>query len=258
MTILNITPDSFYDGGKNSSDKALLNSCESAIINGSSILDIGGMSTRPGADEIPEQEELDRIVPAFKAISSEFPETILSIDTYRANVAKAALESGANIVNDISGGQYEPEIWKVCAEHGAPYILMHSKGKSKTMQDNPQYENVVLEVFDYFIDRIKRCKEAGIKDIVLDLGFGFGKNIEHNYTLLREMANFKSIGLPILTGISRKGMIYRPLGAQASDALNGTTALHMASLERGSKILRVHDTKEAMETIKLFELLNKS
>ncbi len=253
MGILNITPDSFYDGGKLNSDKKILNQAEKMINEGADVLDIGGVSTRPGALEVDAEEEIKRVVPVIKSIQKEFHETILSIDTFRSKVAIAAIEFGASIVNDISAGQFDDKLFSTVGELGVPYILMHMQGKPANMQKQPNYNNVVEEVVDFMISKVDDLRSVGVKDIVVDPGFGFGKTVEHNFELLKNLHAFKILDLPILAGISRKSMICKVLNVNPKDALNGTTALHMIALQQGSKILRVHDAKEAKQTIKLWQ-----
>lgn len=257
MGILNVTPDSFFDGGKHNSDKAIIEQAEKMILEGAKIIDIGGMSSRPGAKIISESAELKRILPAIKGIHSEFPEVIISIDTVNANVAKEAVNAGASIVNDISAGKLDPKMYQTVAQLETPYILMHMKGLPSGMQSNPNYENVVQEILDFFIWEIEKLQISGIKDIVLDVGFGFGKTVQHNYDLLKSMHVFKMLDYPILAGISRKSMICKVLKINPKHALNGTTALHMVALQQGAKILRVHDVKEAMEVIALWKALER-
>lgn len=256
MGILNITPDSFFDGGKYGNEHAVLLQAEKMLQEGASILDIGGASSRPGAVEVPELEEMERVVPAITAILEKFPEAMLSIDTWRASVANAAIKAGASIVNDISAGSLDPKMFQVVADLGVPYILMHMQGTPGTMQKSPHYEDVVTEVLDFFIQQVAALRALGVKDIVLDPGFGFGKTVEHNYALLKRMEVFRNVlDLPVLAGISRKSMICKPLGVPPAEALNGTTALHMVALQQGASILRVHDVKEAREVIRLWELM---
>lgn len=252
MGILNVTPDSFYTQGRENSIPEHIANAEKMMQDGATILDIGGLSTRPGAVEISEQEELDRVVPVIEQIKKTFPDSFISIDTYRANVAKHSVEAGADIVNDISAGALDKNMISVVAGLNVPYIAMHMIGTPQTMQKDPVYENVVLEVMEYFIQKIKECKDAGIKDVILDPGFGFGKTQAHNYQLLKGMGHFKILDYPILAGLSRKSMIYKLLGSDATKALNGTTALNMLALQQNAAILRVHDVKAAVECIQLF------
>jgi dihydropteroate synthase len=256
MGILNITPDSFFDGGKFTQENALLQQAEKMLLEGAAILDIGGASSRPGAAEVMEAEEMARVLPAVEILLKYFPETTLSVDTWRATVAQAAVNAGVGIVNDISAGNLDPEFLETVAKLDVPYILMHMQGNPDNMQQNPQYEAVVTEVLDFFIQKVAMLRQLGIKDIVLDPGFGFGKSVEHNFALLKNLHVFSRVlGLPVLAGISRKSMICKPLGIKPSEALNGTTALHMVALQQGAKILRAHDVREAVEVIKLWEHL---
>ena len=258
MGILNVTPDSFYDGGFHSSTKAALKKAAQLLEEGATILDIGGMSSRPGAALISAEEELQRVLPVVETILNSFPQALISIDTVRSEVAKACLEAGAHIINDISGGKIDKDLISTVVKYRAPYILMHMQGKPSTMQQLPTYDNVVDEVLAFFIKKIAAFRKEGIKDIIIDPGFGFGKTIEHNYQLLRQLSDFQVIEAPILAGISRKSMIYKALGIQVKEALNGTSALHMVTLQQGAKILRVHDVKEAVEVVKLYEMLLES
>ncbi len=256
MGILNITPDSFYDGGTNTDMKEVLKKAEQMLLEGATILDIGGMSSRPGAAIISEAEELKRVLPVITAIIKQFPDSILSIDTVQSVVAKAAIESGASIVNDISAGKIDPAMYDTVAQLGVPYILMHMQGKPKDMQQKPTYEGVQLEVLDFLIAELGQLRALGVKDVIVDPGFGFGKSIEHNYQLLKELHIFKIMDVPILAGLSRKSMIYKVLECSPQEALNGTSILNLVALQQGAAMLRVHDVKEAMETIRLFEYLD--
>jgi dihydropteroate synthase len=255
MGILNLTPDSFFDGGKWNSEDAILKQTERMLQEGATIIDVGGLSTRPGSVEVSIQEESDRVCDAISKIKKAYPETLISIDTYRSEVAKNAVQEGASIINDVSGGNMDRDMFPTVAALNTPYILMHMQGSPQTMQDNPQYEDVTKEVLDFFIKKIEMLRALSVKDIVLDPGFGFGKTLEHGYTLLNQMHVFQILELPILAGISRKSMICKALRVNPENALNGTTALHMVALQQGAKILRVHDVKEAVEVIKLFEML---
>ncbi len=255
MGILNLTPDSFFDGGKHHSETLILQQCEKMLQEGAQILDIGGASSRPGALAIAPEAELKRVLPAIKAIKKAFPQVLLSIDTYWSAVAKATVAEGVNMVNDISGGQLDAELWPTLAKLEVPYVLMHMQGSPKDMQMNPVYEDIGTEVFDFFTAKIAHLRSLGIKDLLLDPGFGFGKTIDHNFKLLNTLPAFQVLELPLLVGISRKSMIYKTLDVSASEALNGSTALHMVALQNGAKILRVHDVKEAVETIALWKKL---
>ncbi|MCH2082575.1 MAG: dihydropteroate synthase [Saprospiraceae bacterium] len=257
MGILNITPDSFFDGGKYMSNTSILGKATKMLEEGAQIIDIGGMSSRPGADFISVQEELDRILPAVEIINKHYPETIISIDTIRSAVAKQAVSSGACIINDISAGKFDDELFQTVAQLKVPYILMHMQGQPKNMQTNPDYKDIALEVLDFMIEKVGQLRALGVKDICIDPGFGFGKSLQHNYQLLKKMHIFKILELPILCGLSRKSMIYKLLNTTPDKALNGTSALHMIALQEGAKILRVHDVREAFEVIQLWQNLEK-
>ena len=255
MGILNVTPDSFFDGGKYLNEADITKQVSIMIKNGAKIIDVGGYSTRPNAAEVSEEEELKRVIPIIKLISTQFPDLIISIDTFRSDVAKKAIESGANLINDISGGSFDSDMFNTVAELNIPYILMHIKGTPKTMQENPTYTNVVEEVKEYFKTKITNLNQLGLTNIILDLGFGFGKTVDHNYQLLNALDEFHSFNLPILTGISRKSMINKVLDISPQEALNGTTVLNTIALMKGTNILRVHDVKEAKEAVILVERL---
>lgn len=256
MGILNVTPDSFFDGGRYLDETAILRQSEKMLQEGATILDIGGASTRPGAHEVDEREEMQRVIPSIALILKHFPDTLISVDTWRASVASAAVDAGAGIVNDVSAGNLDPNMFQSVAGLDVPYILMHMQGSPDTMQKHPHYEDVVTEVLDFFIRRIEKLRGLGVKDIVIDPGFGFGKTVAHNYALLKHLHVFRNVlGLPVLVGLSRKGMICKPLRIKPENALNGTSALHMVALQQGACILRVHDVREAVEVIKLWELL---
>ena len=252
MGILNLTPDSFYDGGKLKGDGSILRQAEKMLNDGAKILDIGGMSSRPGAKIIDAAEEVNRTVGPISLIHKAFPAAVISIDTVRSVVAKEAVAAGASIVNDISAGKIDADFYQTVANLSVPYILMHMKGTPETMQTQPDYADISLEVLDFFIKEVGKLRELGIKDIILDPGFGFGKTIDHNYQLLNKIHAFRMLDLPILAGISRKSMIYKYLNTTPEFALNGTSVLNMVALQQGAKILRVHDVKEAIETVKLF------
>ncbi len=252
MGILNATPDSFYTGSTDFDDTLRL--AEKMLKDGAAILDIGGASTRPGAEDVSVVEELQRVITVIEAIAQRFPQAWLSVDTFHPEVAEAAIAAGAHIINDISGGR-DAAMLQTVARLRVPYIAMHMQGTPRTMQQDPQYDDVVREVFDYLKDVTLRCKAAGIHDLILDPGFGFGKTVAHNFSLLNELGTFRALGKPILAGLSRKSMICKPLRANPDKALNGTTALHMAALREGASILRVHDVREAVETIRLFSLI---
>ncbi len=251
MGIINTTPDSFYSGSRKSKVDEALQTAAQMLNDGAAILDIGGQSTRPGSEQISAAEELKRVIPIIEAIHKEFPESFISIDTYHATVAEHAVEAGASIVNDISGGMMDENMLATVANLKVPFVCMHIKGTPQNMQLQAVYENVTKEVLDFFIHQTEKCRLAGIHDVIIDPGFGFGKTIAHNFTLLKELNVFKMLQKPLLLGISRKSLIYKILGITAEEALNGTTVLNTIGLLKGANILRVHDVKEAMETIKL-------
>lgn len=252
MGILNTTPDSFYAGSRVEQTTALLQRAESMLSGGAAILDIGGQSTRPNSKRVSAEEELSRVVPAIESIHRNFPEAILSIDTFYAAVAKEAVAAGAAIVNDVSAGTLDKELLPAVAAMGVPYVLMHMKGDPQTMQNNPVYQNVTLEVFDHLSFAITDLQRQGIHDIIIDPGFGFGKTIGHNFQLLRELTFFRHLQKPLLAGLSRKGTVYKTLNTTPEKALNGTTVLHTIALMNGATILRAHDVREAKEAIDLF------
>ncbi|MFL2666001.1 MAG: dihydropteroate synthase [Flavobacteriaceae bacterium] len=258
MGILNITPDSFYDGGVFNSDKKILNQVEKMISEGADMIDIGGYSSRPGANEVNIDDEIDRVIPAIELIKNKFGDTIISIDTFRSKVAKKAINAGASIINDISSGDLDPEMFNCVAKLKVPYIMMHMKGSPNNMQKNPEYENVIVEIVKNLSNKLFLAKKAGIIDVIIDPGFGFGKTATHNYSILKNLSFFKELGCPILVGISRKSMIYKLLDKNPENALNGTTCLNTISIINGAKILRVHDVKEAKEVITLTNFLNKN
>jgi dihydropteroate synthase len=255
MGILNATPDSFYNQGRDSDTDSILRNAERMLGEGAKILDVGGASTKPGSTIIAVDEELKRVIPVIEALHKRFPEVWMSVDTYHSKVAMEAVNTGASIINDVSSGSIDSNMIATVAQLQVPYIAMHMQGTPATMQQNPQYSNVALDVLNYLRGIIDQCEAAGIKDIIIDPGFGFGKTLEHNYELLRNMHTLRILGKPILAGISRKGMIWKALGTTPEEVLNGTTALHMVALQQGANILRVHDVKEAMETIKLYKWL---
>ncbi|RQO32405.1 dihydropteroate synthase [Taibaiella sp. KBW10] len=256
MGILNATPDSFYTKGKNNTTAGLLEQAAQMLAAGATILDVGGVSTRPKAPEVSLEEELNRVIPLIKAIKVHFPKALISIDTFRAAVAREAVAAGAAIVNDISGGTMDPEMLQTIADLKVSYILTHIKGTPADMQEAPAYDDVVLDVMDFFIEKLQLLASFGVKDVILDVGFGFGKTLAHNYTLLQHMDAFAILNRPVLMGISRKSMVYKVLNSNAANALNGTTALHSIGLLKGAQILRVHDVQEAVETISLHKMLS--
>jgi len=250
MGIINTTPDSFFQGSRASSD-AVLHRAEKMISEGADILDLGGQSTRPGSSIVTEAEERQRVIPAVKAICERFPQMPVSIDTFYSSIAKEAVDAGASIVNDISAGSIDPAMFKTVAALGVPYVLTHMKGLPASMQHAPDYDNVTTEVFDALLNDLSRLRQLGVKDVILDPGFGFGKTAGHNFQLLRDLSFFSAAGCPVLVGLSRKGTIYKTLGVTAEEALNGTTVMHTIALLNGASILRVHDVREAKEAIKL-------
>ena len=258
MGILNVTPDSFFDGGLYNTEKKVDIQVTKMIEDGMDILDVGGYSSRPGAKEISINEEIDRVIPVVKFIRKTYPELILSVDTFRSEVARDCLDLGIDIINDISAGCIDKNILDVVAEYNCPYIMMHMKGTPQTMQINPEYENLIKELLIYFAKRIYLAREKGIIDIIVDPGFGFGKTLDHNYTIMKKIENFKLLDLPILVGISRKSFITKQLDIDKKDSLNATTALNMYFLEKNINILRVHDVKEAKECIMLHEKIKSS
>ena len=258
MGILNVTPDSFYDGGMFDSNKKILDHVEKMLTDGADIIDVGGYSSRPGAKEVKLKDEIKRVVPTIELIKKEFNETTISVDTFRSEVALQAVNSGASIINDISGGDLDPNMFNCVAELNVPYIIMHMQGNPKNMQNNPLYENVLVEIIENLSKKVFEATEAGVIDVIIDPGFGFGKTIEHNYKILRELSFFKELDCPILVGLSRKSMIYSLLEEKPENVLNGTTCLNTVSILNGANILRVHDVKEAKEVIKLTNFLNKN
>ncbi len=258
MGIINATPDSFYEGHLKLNTDEMIALAGKMIQDGASLLDVGGLSTRPGSMPVSVQEETDRVLPIMEAIHKAYPEIILSVDTYNSRVAREAVNSGASIINDISGGNVDIDMLHTVAELGVPYICMHMQGTPATMQQAPVYNDIVTEVLDFFIAKTDTCNKAGIKDVIVDPGFGFGKTIEHNFQLLKALEVFAIIKKPVLAGLSRKGTIYKTLGVTAADALNGTTVLNTIALMNGASILRVHDVKEANEAIKLFNAYKKA
>jgi len=258
MGIINATPDSFYQGHLKDGIDAMVSMAEQMLIDGAGILDIGGQSTRPGSKRITVEEELERMLPLIEAIHKKIPGAVISVDTYYSAVATAAVAAGASIVNDISAGNMDKAMLDTVAFLQVPYICMHMKGEPATMQQETVYEDVVKEVLDFFINKIETCTRAGIKDIIIDPGFGFGKNIEQNFQLLRSLSVLSITGKPILAGLSRKSTIYKTLGITADQALNGTTVLNTMALMNGASILRVHDIKEAREAVQLFSAYKKA
>lgn len=255
MGILNTTPNSFYDGGSSQSMDLILDKVEKYLSEGADILDIGGYSTKPAAEEVSEQEEIDRTAPVIEAISTKYPDTIISVDTFRGNVAREAVNAGASIINDVSGWELDENMFPAITDLNVPYILMHMKGTPQTMQNEPEYNDVTLEVNEYFAKKIAQLKAAKVKDIILDPGFGFAKTLEHNYELFSKMEALGFGEFPLLVGISRKSMIYKLVDSTPQEALNGTSVLNMVALQKGAKILRVHDVKAAKETLQIYNAL---
>lgn len=251
MGILNITPDSFYDGGKRQSQKDYLSHAEKMLEEGATFIDVGAYSSRPGATDISEQEELSRILPIVQSLLENFPDILLSIDTFRSTVAKACVKEGAAMVNDISGGNLDKDMMKTVAELQVPYIMMHMRGTPQTMKDLNEYDDLTEDILYYFSEKIAAAREHGINDLVIDPGFGFSKNISQNFELLSKLELFDHLQVPILAGLSRKSLIYKTFQTSPEEALNGTTVLNTISLLKGAQILRVHDVREAVECVKL-------
>lgn len=256
MGILNITPDSFYAKSRTYDMEDTLIQAAKMLEEGADFLDVGAYSSRPGAENISVQQERDRLMPVIEAIAKQFPQAIVSIDTFRSTVAEEAIRSGAHIINDISGGQLDENMFRTVARLQVPYILMHMKGTPQNMQQNPQYENIFEEVYDHLFEKYDQLRRLGVYDVIIDPGFGFAKTLEHNYALMQQLEKFQLLQIPLLTGVSRKGMIYKVIGGNAADALNGTTVLNTIALMKGANILRVHDVKEAVEAVKIFQWLN--
>ena len=256
MGILNVTPNSFFDGGKYKNETEILSQVEKMVIEGATFIDIGAYSSKPNAEFVSEEEEISRIVLAIDLILKHFPETILSIDTFRSEVAKVSIESGAAIINDISAGHLDDKMLAVIGKYNVPYIMMHMRGTPQTMQTLTVYDDIVQEMLFYFSERIAKARSFGINDLIIDPGFGFAKKLDQNYEVFQKMELFNLLNLPLLIGISRKSMIYKTLNTSIEEALNGTTILNTLALNKGAKILRVHDVKEAMECITLFNKIN--
>jgi len=258
MGILNVTPDSFYSGSRYGSDADILKAASIMLEDGADLLDVGGYSSRPGAKDISVEEESNRVLRAIKLISAEFPDAIISVDTFRSEIAReAVLGCGAHIINDISGGDADINMFSVVESLNVPYIMMHMKGNPRTMKNMAIYEDIVADILKWFGERVFKLQSAGVRDIIIDPGFGFGKTIEHNFELLRRLGDFSIAGLPVLVGLSRKSMIWKTLGISADEALNGTTAVNAIALFNSADILRVHDVKEAVETVKLIVKLRQ-
>ena len=254
MGILNVTPDSFYDGGQYTTMDRILRRAEQMLAEGATFIDVGGYSTRPRATEVSEVEELERVIPVLKTLSKAFPRAYFSIDTFRAEVAKRAVQAGACLVNDISGGTLDEKMFETVSQLNVPYVLMHTRGTPQTMTKLTQYQNVVLDVLDALQKKVFHLRHLGQKDILIDVGFGFAKTREQNYEMLENLNYFELLKLPLLIGVSRKSLVYQTLGIPSTESLNGTTVLHTLALTKGASVLRVHDVKEAVEAIKLYSL----
>ena len=257
MGILNITTDSFFDGGKYLTKKEIISQIQKIKKEGAQIIDVGASSSRPGSTPVSEKLELERLLPTIELIKENCTDIKISIDTFRSGVAKSCIENGANIINDISAGEFDKKMFETVANHNIPYIMMHMKGDSLTMQNNPTYNNVVEEIMLFFQTKINKLNEMDFNQIIIDPGFGFGKTIEHNYEILKNLKQFKKFKLPVLVGASRKSMIYKLLNGTAKQALNGTSVVNTFSLLNGASILRVHDVKEAVECVKIVDLIKK-
>jgi len=255
MGILNVTPDSFFDGGKYTEEKQWLGQVSLMVTAGADMIDIGAYSTRPGAEDVSVEVESERLIKVIRSVRKAYPDLLISADTFRSKVAKDAVAAGANIINDISGGTLDSEMFAVIADLNVPYILMHIQGSPQNMQDNPKYTNVVEEVYAYFENKLKQLSALGIKQVIIDPGFGFGKALEHNYDLLKNMDRFGTFGLPVLAGVSRKSMINKLLNISSKDSLNGTSILNTIALQKGAALLRVHDVKEAKEAVAIVEFM---
>jgi len=257
MGVLNLTPDSFWDGGRYGHSADYLRQVEKMLNEGASIIDIGAVSTRPGAEVVGEEEEYRRLMPALEEIVRHFPSCIISVDTFRSQIGREAIERGASMINDIYGGRFDDRMIDTVAHYNVPYLIMHMKGTPATMQDNPVYANVVAALTYFFEQRLEACREKGVRQILIDPGFGFGKTLEQNFTLLSRLQEFKSMGLPVTVGLSRKSMICKLLNISPSAALNGTTVLNTIALLNGADILRVHDVREAVEAVRLVGKMNE-
>lgn len=256
MGILNVTPNSFYDGGKYKSESEILSQVEKMLLDGASFIDVGAYSSKPNADFVSEKEEISRIVPVVELILKHFPDSFLSIDTFRSKVAAIALKSGAAIINDISAGMLDKKMLETVGKFNVPYILMHMRGTPQTMQTMTNYNDIVKEMLFYFSERVDAARKFGINDLIIDPGFGFAKTLEQNYEVFQKLDLFKILDVPLLAGVSRKSMIYKSLDIEIKDSLNGTTVLNTLALTKGAKIIRVHDVKEAVECVTLFNKIN--
>lgn len=255
MGILNITPDSFFDGGRYKNDSDILQKTAKMLTEGATFIDVGAYSSRPNAQHISEKQELQRILPVIDLLLKNFPEILISVDTFRSNIAIKTIEHGAAIINDISGGNMDKNMFTAVAKLQVPYILMHMLGTPQTMQQNPNYKDVTQELISFFAEKIAQLRTLDLNDVIIDVGFGFGKTLAHNYKLLKNLSLFNSLEVPVLAGISRKSMLYKPLHTSAKEALNATTSANTIALLHGASILRVHDVKEAVEAVKIVQLL---
>jgi dihydropteroate synthase len=256
MGILNVTPDSFFAGSRVNNEAALARA-EEMLLQGATFIDIGGQSTRPGSERVSEEDELKRVLPVVETIAKNFPLALISIDSFYSKVAKYAVEAGASVVNDVSAGSIDEKMIETVAALRVPYVLMHMKGNPQIMQQSAVYEDVVIEVFDSLNKNIRKCEEAGIRDIIVDPGFGFGKTIEHNFTILSRLKEFKALEKPLMVGLSRKSTIYKTLGVPVEESLNGSSVLHTIALMNGAELLRVHDVKEARQAVILYQSVKK-
>lgn len=256
MGIINVTPDSFYAGSRQMDIKSVLQQAEKMLTEGATFLDVGGYSSRPGAEDVSAEEERQRVLPAIQAIANQFPKAFVSIDTFRSSIAKQAIDMGACMVNDISGGEWDKQMFSTMAELQVPYVLMHIRGTPQTMTQHTDYEDLIKDIMDYFHPKVYQLRLMGVKDCIVDVGFGFSKTVDQNFKLLNALDYFKMLEKPLLVGLSRKSMIWRTLKTDAEHALNGTTALHTIALLKGASILRAHDVKEAVETVELMTKLN--
>jgi dihydropteroate synthase len=254
MGILNVTPNSFYDGGKFTLSENGLSQVGKMLNEGATFIDIGAYSSKPNSEFVSEEEERNRILPVVQGILNQFPDALLSIDTFRSGIAAVCIENGAAIINDISAGNLDEKMMEVVAKYNVPYIMMHLRGTPQTMQLQTNYENIIKEMLFYFSEKVNKARSLGINDLIIDPGFGFAKTLEQNYEVLQNFERFKILDLPLLAGISRKSMVYKPLGLTANEALNGTTVLNTIAVSKGANILRVHDVKEAVECVKLFKM----
>ncbi len=257
MGILNITPDSFFDGGMYKNEKEILSQTEKMLTAGATFIDVGAYSSRPGAKHISEEEELSRILPVIELLVRHFSDIIISVDTFRSNVATQTISAGAAIINDISGGKMDSDMFATVAKLQVPYILMHMQGTPQNMQEKPSYQNITKELISFFAEQLFKLKQLKVNDVIIDVGFGFGKTLDHNYELLKNLSLFKSLDAPILTGVSRKSMLYKLLNSSPQEALNATSVANTIALLNGTNILRVHDVKEAVEAVKIVEQIKK-